>query len=835
MLAKLHEKGLTSSAEADRRTLIRRLSFDLVGLPPTPEEVERFIETPDAQAYEKLVERLLASPQYGERWARHWLDVAHYGDSHGYDKDKPRLNAWPYRDYVIRSFNEDKPYARFVREQIAGDVLFPNEADGAIATGFLAAGPWDFISHVEVPESKIDGQIARSLDRDDVVCSVMETFASTTVGCARCHNHKFDPVTQADYYGLQAVFAAIDRADRAVDADPQVAIERHELAAARTRATTEVGAAEAERKEVADAEMSAVRASFEALKERHPPKAEFGYHSGIESRQDAEKWVQVDLGRAMPIRTMTLIGCYDEFAGIGAGFGFPVRFRIEAANDPAFKNGVTLIADRTSSDVPNPGVIPQRFEAEVTARYVRVTATRLASRQNDFIFSLAEMLVLGPEGENVASGASVTSQDSVDAPPRWRRENLTDGIWFGSDADSAFQTTLARLHEERTAARARIESSAAASKVAEMKTRLSEIEANIAALPKPQYVYAAATVFTPQGSFVPTHGQPREVRVLRRGDVNAPGELARPGALTAIDALPGQFELPSDHHEGDRRVALAEWLASRENPLTWRSMANRVWLYHFGRGIVDTPNDFGRMGQTPSHPELLDWLAVELRDSGGSLKHLHRLIVMSATYRQQSGSGESAAGLPDEVDAENRLLWRMNRRRLEAEEVRDAVLAVAGKLEARMYGPAFHDFVIEKPEHSPHYVYAKHDPADPASHRRTIYRFIARSQPQPFLGALDCADASMRVDKRNETVTPLQALALLNNPFMVEMSERFAERLAATHPDNTEQQIEAAFRIALGRTPVEVERQKLAAYAEEHGLANACRLVFNLNEFVYVD
>ncbi len=223
VLAKLHEKNLTLSAEADRRTLIRRLSFDLIGLPPTPEDAERFVEDSDPLAYEKLVERLLASPQFGERWSRHWLDVAHYGDSHGYDKDKPRLNAWPYRDYVIRSFNEDKPYARFVREQIAGDVLFPDEAEGVIATGFLAAGPWDFISHVEVPESKVDGQIARSLDRDDVVRSVMETFASTTVGCARCHNHKFDPITQSDYYGLQAVFAAIDRADRPIDSDPRVA------------------------------------------------------------------------------------------------------------------------------------------------------------------------------------------------------------------------------------------------------------------------------------------------------------------------------------------------------------------------------------------------------------------------------------------------------------------------------------------------------------------------------------------------------------------------------------------------------------------------------------
>jgi hypothetical protein len=813
------------------------LSFDLVGLPPTPEEIDQYVADPDPLAYEKLVERLLASPQYGERWARHWLDVVHYGDSHGYDKDKPRPNAWPYRDYVIRSFNDDKPYARFLREQIAGDVLFPDKADGVIATGFLAAGPWDFISHVEVPETKIDGQVARSLDRDDVVRSVMETFASTTVGCARCHSHKFDPITQADYYGLQAVFAAIDRADRPVDSDPRITHERRDLAAARNRAIKEAASAAAERKAIEDAELADVRKGFEAFVASHPQKAEFGYHSGIDSREDAVKWVQVDLGRAVPINAVILAGCYDAFAGIGPGFGFPIRFRIEAANDPAFERGVMLIADRTGADVPNPGVHPQRFETHVNARYVRVTATKLMPRQSDFIFALAELLVLGPDGKNIASGSDVASLDSVDAPPRWQRSNLTDGIWFGSNADPAFQTTLVPLQEERAAALARIETSAASLKLAEAEQRLAKVEEKIAALPKPQLVYAAATEFASEGNFKPTHGRPREIRVLRRGDVNSPGELARPGALTAIGALPGSFELPSGHGEGDRRIALADWLANRDNPLTWRSIANRVWLYHFGRGIVDTPNDFGRMGQVPSHPELLDWLAVELRDSGGSLKHLHRLIVTSAAYQQSSSSesAESASNDPESVDAENRLLWKMNRRRIEAEEVRDAVLAAAGMLETQMFGPAFQDFVIEKPEHSPHYLYAKHDPADAATHRRTIYRFIVRSQPQPFLGALDCADASMSVDKRNETVTPLQALALLNNPFMVEMSEQFSERLATVQPDDMAGQIELAFRIAFGRAPVQQEQNRLLEYAQEHGLANVCRIIFNLNEFVYVD
>src|SRR5262249_14414499 len=229
--ARLAQAGLKMSAEADRRTLIRRLSFDLLGLPPTPERVQQFVSDRDPQAYEKLVDELLQSPRYGERWARHWLDVVHYGDTHGYDKDKPRPNAWPYRDYVIRALNEDKPYARFVQEQLAGDVLFPGTRDGIEALGFIAAGPWDLIGHEEVPESKTDGKIARHLDRDDMVANTLQTFNSLTVQCAQCHNHKFDPIPQDDYYSLQAVFAALDRTDKQYDIAPAVAKQRAALEA----------------------------------------------------------------------------------------------------------------------------------------------------------------------------------------------------------------------------------------------------------------------------------------------------------------------------------------------------------------------------------------------------------------------------------------------------------------------------------------------------------------------------------------------------------------------------------------------------------------------------
>lgn len=570
ILHALHEKGLTPSAAADRRTLIRRVTYDLTGLPPTPEDIREFVDSPDPLAYERLVDRLLASPQYGERWARHWLDVVKYADTCGYDKDKLRPNAWPYRDYVIRSFNNDKPYRRFVQEQIAGDVLFPESEDGILGLGFIAAGPWDFIGHVEVPESKIDGKIARNLDRDEMVSNTLNTFCSVTVQCARCHNHKFDPISQEHYYGMQAVFAAVDRADR-----------------------------------------------------------------------------------------------------------------------------------------------PYEFGA--------------------------------------------------DGKPR-------------------------------------------------------------------QSVYAAATRFEPQGQFAPTGGQPREIRVLHRGNVQQPGELAVPGALPLSPEDTAVFALADGASEGERRAALARWLTRDDHPLTWRSIVNRIWQYHFGQGIVASPNDFGRMGQLPTHPELLDWLAVEFRASGGSFKHLHRLIVTSSVYRQSSDG--NVANM--QIDAGNRYLWRMDRRRLEAEEIRDTILVVSGRLDLKMGGPGYHLFELEHPEHSPHYEYHKFDPEDPRSHRRSIYRFIVRSQPDPYMTTLDCADSSQSTPRRDETLTSLQALSMLNNRFNLCMAAHFSARLESESDDLSEQ-VNRGFTLVTGRPPTPDEREHLADYAGKHGLPNLCRLLFNLSESVYVD
>lgn len=842
--ARLREYDAAPTPEADARTLIRRLSYDLVGLPPAPEEVEAFVReqssgdsTRRERSYEALVDRLLASPRHGERWARHWLDLVHYGETHGYDKDKPRLNAWPYRDYVIRAFNEDRPYARFVREQIAGDVLYPGTADGIVALGFIAAGPWDLIGHMEVPESKIDGKIARHLDRDDMVQNAMGAFTSLTVGCAQCHHHKFDPISQEDYFALQAVFAALDRTDRKYFADAELTKRFNELDVTQRKLNERQKAIEDNLKSLGGESLAALDQRIEVTKQQGKGnlRAEFGYHSAISPAQDAVKWVQVDLGHSAVLDKVVLRPCYDDFNSIGAGFGFPLRYRVEASDDPAFEKNVIRLRSHEDKDQPSPGTHPITIPANgATARYLRFTATKLAPRKDDYIFALAEVQVHDTTGKNVAESAVVTALDSIEAPPRWRKTNLVDAI--SPIADDA--GVLAALQTEREALLATLGDKSLHEELAQVKRKLAEATKALAAFPKPDVVYAA-TIHHGTGAFAGTGangGKPRPIHLLKRGDVKTPSQEVGAGAITAISArfhLAGRFPLPDTSHEGARRAALAEWITARDHPLTWRSIVNRVWQHHFGRALVDTPNDFGRMGAKPTHPELLDWLAVTFRDDmQGSLKQLHKLIVMSHTYRQSSESPFTKTMASR--DGDNQFLWRQNRRKLDAECVRDTVLAISGKLDLTMGGPSFQDFVIEKPQHSPHYEYNLHDPNDPKSHRRSIYRFIVRSQQQPFMTTLDCADPSMRVDKRNESISPLQALVLLNNGLTVAMADHFANRIRS-EANGLEAEVQRAVALALGRPASPEETQTLMPYAREHGLANLCRLLMNLNEFHFVD
>ncbi len=848
--AKLREKGLTPSPEADPRTLIRRLYYDLIGLPPTPEEVEAFgaesIRNPQSaeaaahgtsggrdtgEPIRNLLDRLLASPRHGERWARHWLDVVHYGDTHGYDKDKQRNNAWPYRDYVVRALNEDKPYARFVEEQIAGDVLFPGTADGIVALGFIAAGPWDLIGHAEVPETKTDGKIARHLDRDDMVANTIGTFTSATIHCAQCHNHKFDPISQEDYYSLQAVFAALDRTDKKYFADPVLTKRFNDLEARQRKLAERIKAIDKEAEKAAGDDLLKLDAQIEVAVKKvgGNTRGEFGYHSAISKTQDAAKWVQVDLGRSVVVEKIVVQPCFDTFNNIGAGFGFPLRYKIEVSDDPEFKSAAIRVVENLATDAPNPGTSPQTFPTTgATGRYVRVTAVKLAPRKDDYIFALAEMQVIDSTGHNLAANAPVTALDSIEAPPRWRKTNLVDAIAPEPDRTGA----LAELKKSRAAMLDKAMLPATRTEHAETTAELARVKEELRGFPKPDVVYAG-TVLDGTGNFRGTGadgGRPRPIHLLARGQVTQPGREMAPGALAMLDFQPARFALPPEAPEGERRAALAKWITDPQNPLTWRSVVNRVWQYHFGRGLVETPNDFGRNGGLPSHPELLDWLAAEFRDSGGSLKQLHRLIVTSATYRQESGVRSQES----EIDANNALLWRQNRRKLEAEAVRDSVLAVSGKLDLTIGGPGWQDFVIEHPEHSPHYEYGLANPDDAKTWRRSIYRFIVRSQMQPWMTSLDCADPSIRVDRRNESLSALQALALLNNGFMVTQARHFAERVQREKPD-LPAQVERAHLLAIGSAPSPADLGKLVAFAQTQGLPNLCRVLLNLNAFTFVD
>jgi hypothetical protein len=874
------KQNLDGSPPADRRTLARRIYFDLTGLPPTPEELQAFLNDKSPNAYESLVDRLLSSKRYGERWARYWLDIVHFGESHGYDKDKPRPNAWPYRDYVIQAANNDIPYSRFVQEQLAGDILFPDEPQGTIATGFIAAGPWDFVGHVELPESKTDGLIARYNDRDDMVMTTMSTFLSLTVHCARCHDHKFDPIRTEDYYRLQAVFAGVDRADRTVAADATTLERRKALekekaeleelvkkavkakgALIRQRNTT-LGLGGTQLRMPTTQRLRDIETRMGAIEGEIPDCGnaywgpldrleKVGYHSAIAKTQMDTKWVQLDFAEEITIDGIVLDPAYEVYGGHrGPAFGFPIRFKVEISNDPDFKTS-NVIRDETSADFESPGILEVSAMADgKKAKHVRITATKLFNRTDDFIFALSEVRVISGK-KNVAPAATVRALDSTEALPSWAKVNLNDNISHFSEAPTPpivvkpsestkdYLSWLRRVNRQerligefRRLEREQIEAldellpKETIDQRERAKKRIGEIELELKALPKDRMVYGATSQFKPNGNFKPAT-KPRPVHLLRRGDVKQPVREVEPGALMCLPDL--ETDLEVNENEGSRRAALAKWLTRKENFLLRRSIVNRVWQFHFGKGLVDSPNDFGHMGREPSHPELLDWLAYWFMDNGESLKALHKLIVTSAAYQQSSADNSDLA----KIDSDNRYLWRMNRARLDAEQVRDTILYVSGQLDERMGGPSDQQFYF-KDDHSPVYDYTRFDVDSPASRRRSIYRFIVRSVPDPLMDTLDCPDASLLTGKRNTTITALQALATLNNPFVLKQSEHLAARLQ-TERDTPKAQITRAFQLALSREPTKAEQTRFTTYASQHGLANTCRVLLNMSEFIFID
>ena len=842
IVAELVKKELRPSPEADRRILLRRLYFDVIGLPPSPAEAEAFLNDKSADAYEKLVDRLLASPQYGERWARHWMDVVHYADSHGFEHDMPR-QMWPYRDYLVNAFNSDMPYSQFIREQLAGDVLAPNDPRALTATGFLATGPWDQ-SALQSPQTETDDyKISQYLDRDDIVSTIMSTFVSSTVHCARCHDHKFDPISQADYYSLQAVVSGIDKAAREYDPDPAVARQRRDLIARRAELQQLLDKQDAallspqlqEEEAAWEKEYLAYDAEWKILDPVEARSAEGAIlieqsdQSLVSTGPCPDKDVYTVVAHVTPqtVKSLRL----EVLADPKLPYGGPGRqsngnlhlteFAITASpvNDPSAVHTVKLVRPQADFNQMPGWTIDDALDHMPETGwgiYPEVGKIHTAIFELDQPIQATEPIALTFKLHQELGRQHLIGRFRLavrgNVPPRaFERSTFPASVSAAlavvpAQRADAQRILLAGFYQQR------------------------RVDEKLASLPATQTVYCGTNQFKASGGLVPSP-TPRPVHLLERGDIKTPKALAVPGALRCVVGLPGELQIADANSEGQRRVALANWLAGPQNSLTWRSLANRIWQYHFGQGIVDTPNDFGRMGSAPTHPELLDWLATALRDNGGSQKAIHRMILKSAVYRQSSKRSAAAA----EIDADNRYLSRMNVCRLDAECVRDAMLKLSGRLDPAAGGPPVKLFKeVKVTGMRPEADYQNFDVNDPANNRRSIYRFMFRTMPDPLMSALDCPDGTQMVPTRNVSITALQALAMVNDKFVIRQSEHMAKKLASENADLTAQ-IAALYRLTLCRWPRNEELTAVTAYAKQYGLANACRFVMNANEFVFVD
>jgi hypothetical protein len=643
VLARLEAAGLAPTAPASRTILIRRVTFDLVGLPPTPREIDAFVNDPAPDAYERLIDRLLASPRYGERWGRHWLDVARFAESNGYEFDEIRPDAWRYRDYVVRAFNDDRPYDRFVREQLAGDELFPDDPAALVATGFNLLGP-------DMTDAADQAQ-RRQNTLNDMTDTAGLAFLGLTLACARCHDHKFEPLPQTDYYRFQAFFTP--------------ATFRRDLP-------------------IAGREQRATHA-----------KAQREYASLIKPTQDA-------------------LARLEE----------PYRKRL-------YEGQFAKLADEARAAHETP---PERRTA----------------KQKELVEKTARLLVVSPQ----AVAAALSPDD------RARHAELTAQLKQFDDRKPVPLPVAMGLQDAATA-------------------------------PK--------------------------TFVLERGELSQRGDEVQPGFPVILG--------PEARGGTSRRAELARWLTSPDNPLTARVLVNRLWQHHFGRGLVATPNDFGLRGERPTHPELLDWLATEFVARGWSLKRMHRLMLLSATYQQSTAVSPAAR----RVDPDNHLLSHMNRLRLEGEIIRDGLLAVSGRLNAAMGGPGVFPPV---PAEAAQTWKASPDPRDHV--RRSVYVFARRNLRFPFLEAFDLPDSSLSCPKRERSTTATQALALLNAADVNEAAKALAARVTA-EAKTEEERIALAYRLALGRLPTATETKLAREFLAQSPLSELCRALFNVNEFVYLD
>jgi hypothetical protein len=768
----LEAKGLRPSPAADRRTLIRRVTFDLTGLPPTPEEMD------STESYEKMVDRLLASPAYGERWGRHWLDVIRFGESNGYEQNHIRPTAWPFRDYVVRAFNADKPFDRMILEQLAGDVVGKGDPDVEVATGFLVAGPHDTVGN----QAEAAKRQQRADDYDDVVNATASAFLGMTVNCAKCHDHKFDPILQADYYRMSAVFAGVVHGER------EIASEDRKAAYLRASAPIEIKIGEA-RQALADlrkrADADQKDAEARVRSRMRPAVSPFGTE---------EKFAPV---RAKSVRLVAP-------QGSPGGLDEIEIWSADGRNVARDNAGATVAASSTRVADGNPDAYHARFliDGAFDKRWFAgggpgVTIMITLPREESIVrVNWSTDRQRGFQGKFEQQALEKYALEVSLEGGQWRRIASNEGRLPAKKEELQRLFVLEALTEAD-----RVEFLALEKSLAESEAKLRKIEK----LPR---VYAG------------TFRAPDEVFLLKGGNVMQRGD-AMPAA--SLSALPG-FTLALDAPDADRRLALAKWIASDQNPLTPRVMANRIWQYHFGTGLVATPSDFGFNGERPVNPALLDYLANRLIENGWRLKPLHREIVLSATYRQSSAW--NAGGAKADVDA--RLLWRFPPQRLEAEEIRDQMLAVAGVLDRAIGGPSFqlYKYTVDNVA-----TYFPLDKFGPETYRRSLYAQSARSIRTELLSVYDCPDSSLPEPRRVVTTTPLQALTLLNSSFTIDMAEAFARRLTSDQPGDP---VGRGFALAFGRAPSADEREAALRLVKQHGLAALTRGLFNANEFVYV-
>ena len=784
--ATLAAAELQRSPEASAQQLIRRLYFDLIGLPPNYARVQHFVQDyeidPD-RAVSELIDELLASPHYGERWARHWLDVVRFAESDGFEMNHPRPTAWHYRDYCIEAFNRDLPYNQFILQQIAGNTTGDDRA-----TGFLVGGPWD---RVKSPDPVLTAN-QRADELHDMVSVTGSAFLGLTVGCARCHSHKFDPITQIDYYRMKACLSGVQHGERAIQ--PTTDPEREALALA---LRIKIDAIDQQLREFEPLASLLPIGTAETNSDGEPSRS-FAIRSPVTHRENSDRFAPV-LARYVRFEIFATSGaepCIDEleiFEAEGANvakkssvkssgdFANNLFHRLEHVNDGNYGNEKSWISD-------SPGRGRLDFDLGTPTQVQRVVWSRdrtPAPRYSD----------------RVATEYAISV--SLDGEKWTLVANHLDRAKFGTDP--------ATIPEDGSGMNPAISDS-----IRSMRRQRKELQAQLSSytdVPK---------------AYIGLLGTPEEVFRLQRGDPTQPREAIEPGSIESL----GGFVLPSSAGDSDRREALAHWIASENNPLTARVMVNRLWHYHFGCGIVDTPSDFGAGGGRPSHPELLDFLAVKLVEQQWSLKSIHRLICKSKTYRQSSTARSADSHrLGMERDSANRWLWHFPARRLEAEPLRDTILAMSDQLNARMGGPGFDLFVANE-----NYVRVFETKTEFVSDdfRRMIYQRKPRAELDQLFGAFDCPDAGQIQPRRNMSTTPLQALNLLNSRFVIDQSHLFAKRLLREAGEDLQSQAQGAFRAAFARDASSEELDISVSLIREHGLDAFCRAVFNSYEFITV-